>query len=88
MGGDINQWNEAIISGSTRGVLGASWVNDSSIYMASYFRNNDSPTDENEFIGFRVASSIAVPEPGSLMLLLACAVGLGIWSRNGNASYR
>ncbi len=29
--------------------------------MASYFRNNDSPTDENEFIGFRIASSEAVP---------------------------
>ena len=34
------------------------------------------PTNEDTTIGFRVAS---VPEPGSIALLLACAVAFGIW---------
>ena len=71
--GDVLQWNEAIISGSFRGLRGGSWYDSYSSYLASSSRDNDYPTNEYYLIGFRVAS---VPEPGSLTLLLACAVGL------------
>ena len=79
--GDVWNWNDAIISGSFRGLRGGSWGNYSGS-LASSDRSNDLPVDENYIIGFRVAS---VPEPGSLTLLLACAVGFGIWRLRRNA---
>ena len=85
MGGDVWQWNEADISGSFRGLRGGSWYYYSSIFLASSVRNFYNPTLENHNNGFRVASSVAVPEPGSITLLLACAVGFGIWRRRRNA---
>jgi formylglycine-generating enzyme required for sulfatase activity len=84
MGGDVFQWNEADISGSFRGLRGGYWYGYSS-GLASSSRNGGSPTDESIGIGFRVASSVAVPEPGSLTLLLVCAVGFGIWRQRRNA---
>ena len=75
MGGDVWQWNEANISGSFRGLRGGSWGVISDI-LASSTRYGLSPTDEVSTVGFRVAS---VPEPGSIALLLACAVAFGIW---------
>jgi hypothetical protein len=39
--------------------------------LASSYRGNYYPTSESSNIGFRVAS--AVPEPGSLMMLLGFA---------------
>ena len=85
MGGDVWEWNEANISGSFRGLRGGSW-GSYSISLASSFRGSDYPAFENYyFIGFRVASSVAVPEPGSITLLLACAVVFGIWRQRRNA---
>ncbi len=72
MGGDVVQWNEANISGSYRGLRGGDWDNDSS-YLASSPRYSYYPSSEGRGIGFRVASSEAVPEPGSLMMLLGFA---------------
>jgi formylglycine-generating enzyme required for sulfatase activity len=42
-------------SGSNRGIRGGSWNNDASNLAASN-RNNNDPTNENDNIGFRVAS--------------------------------
>ena len=84
MGGDVFQWNEADISGSFRGLRGGTW-DDTSLYLASSYRSHSNPTTEYYFIGFRVASSVAVPEPGSLALLLVCAVAFGIWRQRRNA---
>ena len=44
---------------------------DSDTSVGRYYPSFESPA-----IGFRVAASVAVPEPGSLALLLAGAVGL------------
>ena len=64
MGGDVFQWNEAQISGSFRGLLGGSWGNYSDS-LASSNQYDADPSDEDLHIGFRVASSVATPEPGS-----------------------
>ena len=82
MGGDVFQWNEANFSGLFRGVRGGGWDFSSSA-LASFYDEPGSPTDEPDYVGFRVASSVAIPEPGSITLLLVCAVGFGIWRHAG-----
>ena len=71
--GDIFQWNEtAVVRGSSRGLRGGYWYNDASdSYLVSSYRRNGDPAAEYFEVGFRVASSEAVPEPGSIALLLA-----------------
>ena len=53
-------------SGSSRGLRGGSFNNNENNLRASN-RNNNDPTNENNNIGFRVAS---VPEPTSLLLTM------------------
>ncbi len=66
MGGNVSQWNDAIISGTQRGTRGGSW-DANSIYMSSGFRNGNVPTFRNQLIGFRV-ETVSVPEPGTVVL--------------------
>ena len=77
--GDVWNWNDAIISGSIRGVRGGSW-NGYSYTLASSDRISGYPTNEYNYVGFRVAS---VPEPGSIALLLAGGFSLVayVWRR-------
>ena len=79
--GDVWNWNDALVSGSFRGLRGGLWGDGSSL-LASSSRSTGYPSDEHGSIGFRVAS---VPEPGSLTLLLVCAVAFGIWRQRRNA---
>jgi formylglycine-generating enzyme required for sulfatase activity len=65
-GGNVWEWNDAVISGSSRGLRGGSFNNNESNLRASYLVNYD-PTFENNRVGFRVAS---VPEPTSLLLTM------------------
>jgi hypothetical protein len=76
MGGDVWEWNEATIPGSFRGVRGGSWQYYSSIPLASSTRRISGPPYGNNDFGFRVASSVAVPEPSTLALLAAGALAL------------
>jgi len=80
MGGDIFQWNEANISGSSRGLRGGGWLSDSS-FLASSGRISGYPSYESGPVGFRVAS---VPEPGSIVMLLGIALTalLYYWRRH------
>jgi formylglycine-generating enzyme required for sulfatase activity len=71
MGGDVFQWNEALISGA-RGVRGGSF-SLGSLYMESSTRSHGIPTIPQFNIGFRVAT---VPEPSSLSLCGLSAIGL------------
>jgi hypothetical protein len=81
MGGDLFQWTEANSGNVYRGTRGGAWDYAFSTVLSSYLRDFDSPTDYEYDIGFRVASSDAVPEPGSLALLLSGAIGALIWCR-------
>ena len=78
MGGDVFQWNESIPLPSERGLLGGCFYAPAE-YLTFAGAEQNIPTYDDNGLGFRVASSVAVPEPGSLTLLLVCAVGSGIW---------
>lgn len=70
--GNVFEWNDAVISGSSRGLRGGSWSN--SDFLASSSRYLYGPSFEDLNIGFRVAR---VPEPTSLVLtMLASGVML------------
>ena len=73
-GGNVWEWNDAVISGSSRGLRGGAWYS-LDLYLASSDRSNYDPSVENYGdIGFRLAS---VPEPSSLVLsVLASGVVL------------
>jgi uncharacterized repeat protein (TIGR02543 family) len=49
------EWNDAVISGSLRGMRGGCWIADESD-MFSSLRGNGAPTYESGYMGFRVAS--------------------------------
>jgi hypothetical protein len=79
MMGDVYEWmenpysNGSYTATATRVIRGGDWDADASV-LASSFHDDQSPTHESYYIGFRVAS--AVPEPSSLPLLLAGVAGL------------
>jgi formylglycine-generating enzyme required for sulfatase activity len=73
-GGNVWEWNEAIIS-SSRGLRGGSWGSNVTD-LQSYTRPFSSPANENDFIGFRLAS---VPEPSSV--LMAGVGGMALLTR-------
>ncbi|MHB0960767.1 MAG: formylglycine-generating enzyme family protein [Pirellulaceae bacterium] len=76
-GGNLWEWNEEVI-GSSRGLRGGSWILSSGYLLAS-FRSLSIPTNEQSYIGFRVAS---VPEPSSITLMFCGAIaGLLWWKR-------
>ncbi len=59
-GGNLWEWNEAIISGTARGLRGGSW-GLSEGPLRSSFRYLNAATDEDFDIGFRVASLAPIP---------------------------
>jgi formylglycine-generating enzyme required for sulfatase activity len=64
--GNVREWNDAVISGSSRGLRGGAWnFNDSNLRSSN--RYSGDPTLEGYSNGFRVAS---VPEPTSLLLTM------------------
>jgi len=76
-GGNLWEWYETAVTGSSRGLRGGGWHDRSSLLRASR-RSDVNPTNEYYDIGFRVAS---VPEPGSITLLVCGLVGLLMWFR-------
>jgi len=71
-GGNVWEWNEAIIPGSYRGLRGGSFVyDDHSLHAA--FRGSTDPTGEIGNVGFRVS---AVPEPATMALLALGGIGI------------
>jgi len=74
-GGNVWEWNEAIIIGSYRGHRDGSFGADPGILAASY-RDGASPASEGGYTGgFRVAM---VPEPTTALLRAAALLVLGV----------
>ena len=79
-GGNVMEWHEAGIGGSF-GLRGGAFDDPSTeLLMYNGFFYVPPTYEESEF-GFRVASSEAVPEPGSVAALLGMAVMGLIWRR-------
>ena len=72
-GGNLWEWNDAVISGSSRGARGGYYYYFSDGLAASHRIGGLLPSYELKLIGFRVAS---IPEPGSITLLLCGLLSL------------
>ena len=72
MGGNVWEWNEALIYGSNRGCRGGSYYSYG-YYLRSSNRDYLDPYYEDGDLGFRVAS---VPEPCTLSLLALGSLAL------------
>jgi len=66
-GGNVWEWNDAVISGSSRGRRGGAWYGGDGGLRSSFSLVLD-PSYENGGLGFRVAS--VVPEPTSILLTI------------------
>jgi len=75
-GGNVWEWNDAVI-GSSRGLRGGSW-NSTDDDLQSSGRSYLGPTNEGDYVGFRVAS---VPEPSTAVLVLMGVGALYLWKR-------
>jgi formylglycine-generating enzyme required for sulfatase activity len=85
-GGEVYQWLETVVD-SSRGFRGGSFDGLYYDMAASQGGGGNPPTSEQQFCGFRIAGSTAVPEPSTLALILAGAVGslAYAWRRRAKA---
>jgi MYXO-CTERM domain-containing protein len=74
MGGNVWEWNEAILFGSDRGLRGGSFNDGIDSNLRADTRSNLSPANEFILIGFRVSQ---VPGPGSVALLAIGGLAAG-----------
>ena len=84
-GGNLAEWNELLGNVTERGRLGGSFTTGDNL-RASY-RDSSNPTFGYYYLGFRVASSAAVPETSSIIvwsLLALTFAGIG-WRRRRKA---
>ena len=77
-GGNVWEWNEALIAGFLRSLRGGSWF----FHPATWSRRSgtiDNPSNENSNVGFRIAS---IPEPAT-MCLGVLGIAVALWWRRG-----
>jgi sulfatase modifying factor 1 len=83
--GNVFQWNDLNgAAGSSRGLRGGDWLNDSAVSLSSSISASIAPTREDGFVGFRLASPAGVPEidPNGLSAALGLLFGgLGLLER-------
>jgi sulfatase modifying factor 1 len=77
-GGNLWEWNDAIVSSTERGLRGGAFNSGSVYNLQSSARDNTNPTFVSSSFGFRVSSLAPIPEPstyaaifGSLALAVA-----------------
>lgn len=70
--GNLWEWNETLVSDSSRGLRGGAWSYDDHDMISTY-RYSDDPSVPTPFYGFRVAALVpapVVPEPSALQMIL------------------
>jgi formylglycine-generating enzyme required for sulfatase activity len=72
-GGNVWEWNEAILSGSYRGLRGGSFSGFDVGDLLASFRLYSLPTIEYFSVGFRVSE---VPEPATMAILMLGGIGI------------
>jgi len=79
-GGNVWEWNDAVVSGSYRGLRGGSFNVYGGVGLQAAFRYGGySPANEDLNIGFRVSQ---IPEPASMTLLVLGGIGM-LFRRRG-----
>jgi sulfatase modifying factor 1 len=85
-GGNVWEWNDAIVSTSTRGLRGGSFSRlDTTLQSSSRFDSD--PSGEGGNIGFRVSSLAPIPEPSAYAAILGClGLSLALTRRKGRGT--
>jgi len=85
-GGNVWEWNDAILFTSNRGLRGGSFGSLDATLQSS-LRTFDSPAFEFGGIGFRVSSLAPIPEPSAYAAILGClALAIAIVRRKGRGT--
>ena len=79
-GGNVWEWNEAVLSGSYRGLRGGSFYS-SDVYLHAANRGYNNPTSEILNMGFRVSE---VPEPATMAFLVLGGIATLLRRRRGS----
>ena len=84
--GNVHQWNDLdglASSGSSRGHWGGDWATTDLFDLSSSNSYSGGPSFENNQLGFRLASPVAVPEPSTYAMALAglACGGWQMWRR-------
>ncbi len=77
MGGNVHQWDEALVNSSQRGLRGGGFFDTVGSLGSSITGVVSSAPQDGGFVGFRVAS--VVPEPSALVLAALGFAGLAAW---------
>jgi formylglycine-generating enzyme len=75
-GGNVNQWMETSTADSMYNTRGGDWQHYGTALAAGAGGYDTVPTMAASIVGFRLGASVSVPEPGTIALLLAAAIGL------------
>jgi formylglycine-generating enzyme required for sulfatase activity len=77
--GNVWEWNEALHNSTTRGERGGSFgIVFSPDDLMAWYRSDGHPTNEYDYLGFRVAM---IPEPGTGLLVMTGMLGLAALRR-------
>jgi formylglycine-generating enzyme len=79
MSGNIYEWNDLTgAAGTSRGLRGGDWDSFDAFILSSSDRGTFDPSVEVNYVGFRLASPVAVPEPSTWVMGLA-GIACGGW---------
>ncbi len=84
--GNVHEWTDAVLR-SSRVLRGGSWAFNST-YLPAINSISSSPSNEFNYVGFRVASvvaSVPVPEPGTFLPAAVLVMGALLRRRRGRA---
>ena len=83
-GGNAWEWNEAVVSGSFRGLRGGGFGSSEGAYMHASTRNHNVPTGEYDTVGFRVAMILRGDANGDgVVNILDLSLLSGNWQGTG-----